>query len=320
MDKAQLDRMLTEMNQLLQRTHEQHYERHDTGQHPLVFIIGVPRSGTTLMSQLAAFSLNVSYVNNLVAAFWSSPLYGIALAQKVMSSVDQRPSFRSQYGRTHGVGEPHEYGYFWKELFRYDMRFQQPLDIEGEIDWDRIQQALRNLAHAYGEAVTFKYLPLCWHIVGLKEILPEALFVRVRRDPFESARSLIHFRAREFGSNDYMASLIPEEARALEERPYWVQVAGQVFYIDKILDDQLADIPPADVMNVDYEELCSDPQRTVKRLASLLVQKGYPARIELQPPSRFEISYKSLEPKIEANIRSALEEFYGPVEEDVSKT
>ena len=310
---AEVDRLVTEMNEILRSPHEPYCEALDGEPYPLVFIIGVPRSGTTLLSQLVSFYLNVSYINNLVAAFWSAPLYGIALSTKILSSAT--PSFRSSFGKTEGLGEPHEFGYFWKELFRYDMRFQPTVEIEERIDWDRVQRSLRSIGHAFGTAVTFKYLPVCWHLARLKEALPEALFVRVRRSPIESARSLIQFRTQEFGSIDYMASLMPTKAAELECHPYWVQVAGQVFHIDRIIDEQLADVPDSDVLDVTYEDICGHPRRTLEGVASLLDGKGYSARIKGAPPDRFEMSKRTLSADEEMKLREALREFYERVEQ-----
>ncbi|NBO54134.1 MAG: hypothetical protein EBU84_05990, partial [Actinobacteria bacterium] len=41
---------------------------------PLVFIVGVPRSGTTLLSQLFSRFLDVGYIDNIVARFWANPV------------------------------------------------------------------------------------------------------------------------------------------------------------------------------------------------------------------------------------------------------
>jgi hypothetical protein len=307
---AKGDQVIFEMNQLLRGANERSYESFASPVYPLLFVIGVPRSGTTLLSQLISTHLNVAYINNLVASFWSAPLYGIALSEKIVKSRHQS-TFRSEYGKTKGLEEPHEFGFFWKELFGYDMRFQPTEEIEESIDWNRIQRVLRNLVHAYGRAVTFKYLPICWHLAQLKSALPEAVFVRVKRDPLESACSLIRFRLQGFGSNDYMASLIPTSLQALGDRPYWVQVAGQVFFIEKILDEQLATVPPLDVLDLDYEKLCSAPRGALEQVAAMLVGKGYEAKIETEPPEEFEISRTALRPQIEKEVEKALEEFYG---------
>src|SRR5688572_30011389 len=52
-----------------------------SSQLPVVYIVGAPRSGTTLVSQLLAKYLDVGYINNLIARFWMRPLAGIRLSE-----------------------------------------------------------------------------------------------------------------------------------------------------------------------------------------------------------------------------------------------
>jgi hypothetical protein len=59
-----------------------------------VFVLGVPRSGTTLTSQLLAYCLDAGYVNNAAARFWLAPVHGIRLARLIAGDRGER-SFRS---------------------------------------------------------------------------------------------------------------------------------------------------------------------------------------------------------------------------------
>ncbi len=76
--------------------------------YPTLHIIGAPRSGTTLMSQLISSHLNIGYINNLIAAFWQAPVYGIRLSKKLIPP-GVSSSFRSSFGRTTYIHEPHEF-------------------------------------------------------------------------------------------------------------------------------------------------------------------------------------------------------------------
>ena len=72
---------------------------------PTLHVVGPPRSGTTLLMQLLAAHLDVGYINNLIAAFWQAPLYGIRLAKQVCSELPET-RFVSRYGRTEQVTDP----------------------------------------------------------------------------------------------------------------------------------------------------------------------------------------------------------------------
>src|SRR6056297_1827548 len=81
--------------------------------HPFLFVIGAPRSGTTLLTQLIANSFDISYINNLIARFYLAPLHGIRFSNTVLGDV-RGSNFISDYARTNRLNEIHEFGYFWR--------------------------------------------------------------------------------------------------------------------------------------------------------------------------------------------------------------
>lgn len=91
---------------------------HDcTIKHPFIFVFGLPRSGTTLLTQLLASTLNLGFINNFVARFWLAPVTGIRLARS-LKLESQANSFRSEFGATAGLGDIHEFGYFWRHWLK----------------------------------------------------------------------------------------------------------------------------------------------------------------------------------------------------------
>src|SRR5581483_9026315 len=46
-----------------------------------IFILGLPRSGTTLLSQIIFNNLDLACTNNLIARFWDAPLCGTHLSK-----------------------------------------------------------------------------------------------------------------------------------------------------------------------------------------------------------------------------------------------
>src|SRR5688572_19796215 len=73
--------------------------------YPTLHVVGVPRSGTTLLYQVVSSGLEIGFVNHLVAAFWLAPVYGLRLSRKL--GLDRwASSFESAFGRTPDVGEP----------------------------------------------------------------------------------------------------------------------------------------------------------------------------------------------------------------------
>src|SRR5699024_1812237 len=69
---------------------------------PSVHVIGVPRSGTTLMTQLLCSYLDVGYINNLIARFWKAPVTAIRISCKLLGE-HYESSLLSKYGKTHHI-------------------------------------------------------------------------------------------------------------------------------------------------------------------------------------------------------------------------
>ena len=251
--------------------------------HPILHVVGAPRSGTTLMYQVIASGLDVAYVNNLVAAFWLAPSHGMRLAAKL--GVDRLHSnFASQFGRTTGITEPHEFGYFWNHHLGYpDLRERGP-GHDAEIDWDRLRAVLATLAHHAGAPVVFKPMLLIWHLESMIARVPNTAYVWIRRDPRDTAISLLKMRQSLFGTHDEWASLVPNVD--LSEEPPWRQVAAQVVLLENTLERAHRQLGDEHMLAVHYDRLCADPMAVLGDVRELLGRTGEAPelRIDDLPP------------------------------------
>lgn len=242
-------------------------------QYPTLHVIGAPRSGTTLLYQLVAGELRLGYVNNLIAAFWLAPCDGIRLARALGLHELSGSSFDSSFGRTSGVLEPHEFGYFWNHHLRYPDLAEQPPGHEQTIDWAQLRRVLINMADAYERPMAFKPMLLTWHLPAIARQMPASRFVWIRRRPRDTALSLLKMRHSLRGSYDAWASLRPREAPA--DEPPWRQVAAQVVLIEREIERAAAAIGADRVLQVSYEQLCADPGAAIADVADLLAAAGH---------------------------------------------
>ncbi|MCC6222803.1 MAG: sulfotransferase [Thermoleophilia bacterium] len=250
--------------------------------YPTLHVIGVPRSGTTLLYQVAAAGLELGYVNNLTAAFWLAPSYGLRLSRKL--GLD-RPGarFDSAFGRTAGPAEPHEFGYFWNHHLRDPDLCERPPGHEREIDWDGLRRAIVNMAHWQGGPMAFKPMLLVWHLEAMLERMPRTCYVWIRRPPRETALSLLGMRRSLFGSLETWASLRPGGPGWLDGEPPWRQVAAQVLELERAIAGAAARMGPEHVLELRYEELCAAPGEALERIRALLGTKGHaPARRDVE--------------------------------------
>lgn len=276
--------------------------------YPTLHIVGVPRSGTTLLYQVVAAGLEIGYVNNLVAAFWRAPALGIRLSRKL--GLDRfEASFDSSFGRTRGVGEPHEFGYFWNHHLRYPGLWALPPEHEEEIDWGGLRRVIVNMEHWNRGPIVFKPMLLIWHLERMAREMPLTCIAWIRRDLRAAALSLLEMRRSLFGTEERWASLRPHGPGWLEHEPPWRQVAAQVVALDRTLAAAASSLGPETVLELGYEELCADPRAVVERVRGLLAAKGFAPPARELPITRFEPRRGPLEDEYGARVDAALEEF-----------
>jgi hypothetical protein len=275
---------------------------------PTLHVVGVPRSGTTLLYQVVASGLEIGYVNNLVAATWRAPVYGIRLSRKL--ELDRlESSFESSFGRTSHAQEPHEFGYFWNTQLRYPDLCERPPEHEDTIDWDHLRRVLLNMAHASGCPMAFKPMLLTWHLERMLKEMPRTCYVWIRRDQKQAALSLLGMRHSLFGRYDRWASLRPGGPDWLGDEPPWRQVAAQVIVLDRLLERTYERLGDEHMLVLGLDELCASPERTLERIRELLRSKGFaPALRECVFPT-FSERRSKLEAEFGFRVEEALEHY-----------
>jgi len=279
--------------------------------YPTLHIVGAPRSGTTLLHQVIASHLQVGYVDNLVASFWRAPVYGMLLSKKLIGGR-RLSSFRSEFGRTQGIHEPHEFGYFWSGALGYEEMLQKDEAFEEQIDWARLRLILINMAHACGAPVVFKSALLAWHIARMQAVMPKACFLWMRRDPTQTALSLLSYRRGFLGSAEKWVSLKPAQYSWLKNEPYWRQVAGQVYHLEQSIQQQVDRVGGRNVLTVDYEDFAACPEAVLRGVQELLAGNGLRPELVCRPPTSFTLRRRTREDCQDYDrVRGEVERFFG---------
>ena len=240
---------------------------------PTLHVIGAPRSGTTLLHQALISRLELGYVDNLVAAFWRAPTYGVQLSRSLRIG-EQQSSFESSFGRTSSVGEPHEFGYFWNDHLRYSDLAEQDADHEATIDWEYLRRIILNMAHASGQPFVFKPMLLVWHLEAMLATMPLTCYAWIRREPRQVALSLLKMREALFGSIERWASLKPREAILLGGDDPVRQVAAQAVVLERTIHAAATRLGSDHLVEIEHAELCTDPESVAARVQTLLAGKG----------------------------------------------
>ena len=233
-----------------------------------IFIVGPPRSGSTLLSQVLV-GAGFGYISNFVARFWRAPAAGIYL-QKSLKVPDrkQRSTFSSDYGVTEGWFEPHEFGYYWNCWF--DMgQDTHTLDetLRARVDSQGLRRSVAAICAQFEKPVVFKNTTWCSTQADiLASCLPKSVFVFIKRDVPSTAVSILKARRERYGSADVWWSNRPSTYRELKTKSPVVQVVGQVVHLLAETERSLSRVPTERVVRLTYEDLCRNPRGAVREI------------------------------------------------------
>jgi hypothetical protein len=276
---------------------------------PTIHVLGLPRSGTTLVLQQIVSGLDIGYINNLIAAFWMAPNCGIRLSRKLLPQ-GLKSSFNSEFGRTRSIEEPHEFGYFWsRHLGIDDMREPSSAD-SARVDWSALKRTIVSMCDSYERPIIFKNFYIGWYMAELMASFERAIVVRVSRDLQDVAMSLLRMREQMFGSKDAWASLKPREYSWLKREPYWVQVAGQVHFLDLAFQQAVSRVPAGRLVQTTLEEIRTRPNDVVNRVANCLSSQGFDSQLHHPIESEFSATTGTVfDPKDHRRVEKALTAF-----------
>lgn len=234
--------------------------------HHNIFIVGAPRSGTTLLSQLFAGCTDIAYPNNLMAAFWSAPVSGALMSQRWMG--EKFFSGKSNFGQTLDYREPHEIGAFWRDRLKMQDMSQPDEGHSLHIDWLSLSQELDNITKVFSRPVVYKAFHLSWFICEISEKKPDSKWIFITRETTDNARSLLDLRRHLHNDISEWASSKPIGIEKYCNSGPYLEVVAQVELINKWIDSQLHEVHHDNWISLSLEALVKDPIGEFEAIAS----------------------------------------------------
>lgn len=232
---------------------------------PMVFIIGAPRTGSTILYQLLTSCFHAGYFDNLASRFYRNILFGVALSQFLFGEKSHR-CFQSHEGKCAGWHSPSEcvgYWYRWVPKGRHFIDFNEITDemIHG------IRQELTNVLAFSGKPFIIKNMANGQRLRLLTQCFPNAFFVFVRRDPAMTAWSILKAKRRMNVPNDRFWSIMPANVGELMQCGAVEQVVKQVFYLEKQIVQDRRYVKESHFISMQYEDLSFE---SLMRLAGVI--------------------------------------------------
>ncbi len=259
----------------------------DRLRHPPIFILGAPRSGSTLLVQVITDALDVGYITNRHCCFFGAPV----LAERLFNPAFRKPasSYSSEFGSIAGAHAPSECGEWWYRFFRRRPSYVRLQDVD-RVKMMRFRQSVAALTNAVDRPILYKNLYASLRIGAIAHYLPESLFIVNHRDEVDNGHSLLETRCRLFGDYERWWSMEPPQSAALKRLPAHQQVIEQIRHIYATIDKDMATAGVQDArrFDVSYEEFCADPKQIIDRLREFLQFNGCPVSVVGSIPSLFE--------------------------------
>lgn len=271
---------------------------------PHIFILGPPRSGTSLFYELMVTSFRYAYFSNLAHRFYKTPLAASRLGQRLITT--HKAAYQSDYGHISGWAAPNEGGWIWQRWLEdgpwIDERKLPDLPAR------EIQATLAGMSAISDAPFVNKNVMHSNRIRLLDALFPGCLFIEVHRDAKDTARSIIRAQRRAKGPkqhSDEWWSVRPSNAggKTMLER-----ACRQVTGVSLDIQRDCSHVGQDRLFTVDYNALCTSPKQMLLRVAGFLESHGVPADLCNPVPEQFAIHMsKPLTPEEEARLDEMLQ-------------
>lgn len=230
---------------------------------PPIFIVGLPRVGSTLASILATRHLRSAYFSNLLMATPASPVLTAMLAgpRRAFGGTDD---LANRFGETSHSQGPSQGYRFWN-LHLGTSETPAPLD---ETHKAMLRQTIAALQGIAGGPFINKWQKNGLRIPFLADLFPGSVFIEITRDPLETALSILSARRQSHGGEAGWFSVRPSTLTLSDYFSVHEQIAAQVAATRAILDRDLGGLPSANVQTYAYTAICADPKAWLKLVAA----------------------------------------------------
>jgi hypothetical protein len=263
---------------------------------PVIIILALPRSGSTVTYQSLCHGLDINYLSNLWHLMYQLPLLGGLFAAKF--SRVHRSNFKSEHGFVAGIDGPAEGIKFWQwwlgcGLSDRDCQRHSVAKLRRRSNY--LRRVLTTLGALNQQPFATAYLGHALVADRVDVAFPGAVLIRLRRDPISNALSLLQC-ARQNGVDWF--SVKPNQCDGLEDASEHRKVASQVYWLNRRLDQSEC---AGSMLTVHYEQLCENPMREVERVLGWCEARGISVKLKHALPKSFAVQKVDFGSNIDAN-------------------
>ena len=236
---------------------------------PPVFIIGPPRSGTTVLYQLLCKHFNFGYTNNFVADWYNIPITATRL-YNIFSSQTSSIELTSNFGKSSNLYGPNEFGKFW---YRWFSKTHELIDNYPLIE-NKLRLEIAGLTKIHQKPMIFKNVINSMRINALSQIFDNSIFIVLNRDNLDIAQTILNARIELYNNKNHSWAVITSALQTDPEIPYYKQIVHQIRGVTSNINLARKNIGGNKFIFVDYKELCNNTDQVLKSIHSQLNTRG----------------------------------------------
>ena len=264
----------------------------------MIFILGSPRTGSTLIYQIMINFYNLFYFTNLTNNyFYKYPFIGSVLSVPFIKSV----KYESDHGKTKGLFGPSEGSYIFKNWFAVGNKMLPDKK-------NHMVNMFRNIQRFIKRPIIIKNAWNCFRIPALAELLPNAMFIWIRRNIIDSAYSDLEARYFRKGPHVWNSAPTPNFIE-IQKKPYWEQVVEQQYEYNKIIKIDLDRFYPHNYIELWYEDLCSNLDGQITAISNFFSFDNVFTNLPSFEIKKYSISTDFL--KVSEYVKSNINRLYG---------
>jgi hypothetical protein len=228
-----------------------------------IFIVGPPRVGSTVLTQLMQRHLSVSCFSNLHSYLYECPTLAcilLSLYNKNLTYSSTHSPLASSFGNTYGLDQPSEGTLFWNSFFSSSSH-----DFKSKSHEILFASRYRSYISYYKGIFLSKNLFNSLRIDQISSIFPRSLFIVLSRDIYRNALSILNARYSQTGSMSNWWSIPTQTIYQKELAPH-LSVVGQIRDVYSAINSSVSNLDTNSVCYIDYNDLCSNPSRELEKL------------------------------------------------------
>lgn len=234
--------------------------------HRPLFLVSLPRSGSTLFYLLLLQRFRLCYFSNLMARLPGSPLV-VARLTRHLGGASPPSDLANHFGNTRGWTAPNQGWTIFNRWLPGHLDYIDPAGLDPAAV-DEMRRTVTGLQNCFDAPFASKWQRHASRLRALAAAFPEALFVQLRRSPEMTAQSILAGRREFLGDERAWLSARPRNYATIRELHPVEQVCEQVCGLEQDIAEDRALIGEDRFFTTTYEDFCASPEAVLTELAA----------------------------------------------------